>query len=1044
MRMTYRRSLRLAGCAALLLGVAAGSASAQTAEITGRVQDGSHAIVPGVVVTATNENTGIAREARTDANGAYALTFVPSGLYRVTAALAGFQTVTRTGVTLVVGDRVQVDFTLQPSAIAETVMVSGEPSRLSTSPAVATVIDRQFVENIPLNGRSFQSLIALTPGVVLAPSGLTNTGGQFSVNGQRAGSNSFMIDGVSANVSAAPGNFGAQDSSGNLPGLSTLGTTQSLVSIDALQEFRVQTSTYSAQYGRQPGGQVSIVTRSGTNQVHGSAFDFVRNDKLDANDWFANRAGQPKAPERQNNFGATVGGPIRFPGYDGRNRTFFFGSYEGLRLRQPQFNLTNVPTVAMRQGAPASVQPILNAFPLPNGRDLGNGLAEFNSSYADRSQLDAASIRVDHNISRRFTTFGRYNRAPSETAARRANINVANLSATRLVTQTLTLGLTAFLSSGASNQLTVNWSDNEGTAGILMDSFGGAIPAPRATLIPGQFDSGPARASLNLLFPVRSSSSGPNLGYFDDFISSQRQINIVDTFTFRVRSHQIAVGFDYRRLSPTLSANSYFFNGTFVSQQEVNNALLNGASVAQALPTKPRFTNFSAFAQDTIKLSSRLTVDAGVRWDVNPAPDEADGHPPLAVDQIDNYATMRMVGSDVKAWKTVYTNFAPRLGASYQLNQTPGRDTVVRGGFGVFYDTGNDLVQRTFVFYPYIVSRNITGVRVPLDPAQVSPPPLPDLENPQPPFGTFAIFDPNMQSPYTLQWNVAVERALGRNQSVTVSYVGAAGKRLIQTNQANIAAVNPSFTVVQPVSNEADSEYRALQTQFQRRLSRGLQVLGSYTWARALDSDSAGYTLRRPQRGYAAFDVRHVGSAAATYDIPSPGDHPVVRALFSRWSIDAKFTAQSALPLDIVSSAVADPATGELVSIRPNLVEGVPLYVKDPLAPGGRVINRAAFTIPAAGTSGNLTRNQLRGLPLWQLDFATNREFVVRSQFRVQFRVEAFNLLNHPNFGAIQTLLTASNFGQATSMMNRNLGGISQLYQIGGPRSFQLALKIKF
>ena len=746
--MTFWRAVRLAGCAALFLNIVAVQASAQTAEVTGRVVDASKAVVPGAMIKAVNDDTGLAREARTDGSGTYLLTFVPPGRYQLIASMAGFQNVTRTGIVLVVGDRVQVDFTLQPGAVAETVTVTTEPSRVSTSPAVATVIDRQFVENIPLNGRSFQSLIALTPGVVLVPSGLTNTGGQFSVNGQRAGSNSFMVDGVSANFSAAPGNFGAQDSSGNLPGLSTFGTTQSLVSVDALQEFRVQTSSYSAQYGRQPGGQISIVTRSGTNQMHGSLYDYFRNEKLDANDWFANRAEQGKAPQRQNNFGGTFGGPLRIPGlYDGRSRTFVFGSYEGLRLRQPQFNLTNVPTLAMRQSAPAAVQPILNAFPLPNGRDLGNGLAESTGSYSDPSELDATSIRVDHSIGRGLSTFARYNYAPSETSTRRANINLANLSATRLVTQTLTAGFTAVTSSGASNQFTFNWSDNNGIAAIEQDTFGGSTPAPRSVLVPAQFDSGPARGSLNLLFPIRTSTSAPNLGYFNEFLSSQRQINIVDTFAFQVKSHHLVMGFDYRRLAPTIASNSYFFNGTFVSQAEVQNSLLNGGSVAQSLPTEPRFTNFSAYVQDTMKLAARLTVDAGFRWDVNPAPDEANGHRPLAVDQIDNYATMRMIGAGEPLWKTRYWNVAPRLGAAYQLVQTPGRDAVVRGGFGVFYDTGNDLVQRTFIFFPYLVSRNITGVRVPLDPVQVAPPPLPNLENPLPPFGTFAIFDPHLRSP---------------------------------------------------------------------------------------------------------------------------------------------------------------------------------------------------------------------------------------------------------------------------------------------------------
>jgi len=1045
MRVSYRRATEFAACLVIALTGATGIAQAQTAELTGRVRDSQQGAVRDAIVIALNEATSVVREARTDDSGLYRMPSLLPGRYQVTVSFTGFQSVTRSGISLVVGERIEVDFSLQPSTLEETITVTAEPSRLSTSAVVATVVDRQFVENMPLNGRSFQSLIALTPGVVIAASGLTNTAGQFSVNGQRAGSNSFMVDGVSANFSAAPGNFGAQDSSGNLPGLSTFGTTQSLVSVDALQEFKVQTSSYSAQYGRQPGGQISIATRSGTNQLHGTVFDYFRNDTLDANDWFANRAGVPKPPQRQNDFGGTAGGPVRLPSlYDGRNRTFFFASYEGLRLRQPQFNLTNVPTMALRQSAPAGMQAILNAFPQPNGRDLGNGLAEFTGSYSDPSSLDAASLRIDHSLSRRLSMFGRYHRARSGSEIRRANIDLASISVTNLLTQTLTVGLTFSKSTGATNQLTVNFSDNDGVAGIVLDDFGGAMPAPRSVLVPASLDSPAARGSLNLLFPIRTATSNPNLSYFDNFISAQRQVNIVDTFSFSFGAHRIVTGFDYRHLAPTLASNSYFINGSFATQQEVLNGIVPGASVTQSLPTKPRFMNFSAFLQDTIRVGSRITLDVGARWDVNPPPSEANGNSPLAVDQIDNYATIRLAPAGTRLWKTRLGNVAPRLGASYQLNNTPGRDSVLRGGVGLFYDAGNDILQRTFVFFPYLVSRNVTNVALPLDPAQVAPPPLPNMSNPTPPYGTFGIFDPNLRAPYTVQWNVALEQSIGRHQSVTVSYVGASGKRLLQANQATISTLNPLFTTIQPVDNGADSEYRALQTQFQRRLTRGLQVLGAYTWSRAIDTDSTGSTLRKPQRGYANFDVRHVGTAAATYAIPGAVSNRVARALLSRWSLDAKLTMQSALPVDVVASTVPDPATNDVTNVRPNIVPGVPLYLDDATAPGGRVINRAAFTIPAAGTSGNLGRNQLRGFPLKQIDFAVHREFPLAGQARLQFRAEAFNVLNTPNFGAIQTALTATNFGQATNIMNRQLGGISQLYQAGGPRSVQLALKVLY
>ena len=262
-------------------------------------------------------------------------------------------------------------------ATTESVTVkAGQLNINTTNGAVSTVVDRQFVENMPMNGRSFQTLIELTPGVV--PTGSAG-GGAFAVDGQRVDSNSFYVDGVSANFgSSATGSsvngIGTSYASGTTPGLAGQGTTQTLASVDAMEEFRVQTSTYSAEYGRQPGGQISIVTRSGTNSYHGTLFDYLRNTIFDANNWFSNFNRQPRPPEHQNDFGGVLGGPIRIPGlYNGKDRTFFFFSYEGLRLDLPTFNLSNVPTPTLRQSAPASLQPILNAFPLPNGMDLEMG-----------------------------------------------------------------------------------------------------------------------------------------------------------------------------------------------------------------------------------------------------------------------------------------------------------------------------------------------------------------------------------------------------------------------------------------------------------------------------------------------------------------------------------------------------------------------------------------------------------------------------------------------------------------------------------------------
>jgi hypothetical protein len=1037
----------------LLITAAAQSA---TATLSGEVVDQNGAVVPGANVTVTNNGTGQSRHATTNDSGNFTVPLLPPGTYSIGAQREGFAPVRVPDLILNVGDQKALQIQLKAGDVNATVTVDSNVETVRTDGSVGTVVDQQFVANIPLNGRSFQSLITLTPGVVVVPAGIANTAGQFSVNGQRASANGFTVDGVSANVGAVSGNFGGAYTSGNLPGLTTFGTTQSLVSVDALQEFKIQTSSYAAEYGRQPGGQISIVTRSGTNQFHGSLFDYLRNDVFDANDWFANANQQAKAAERQNDFGGTLSGPLllpRFgeggqqPRYNGRNRTFFFFSYEGLRLRLPQFNLTNVPTLALRQQAPTVIQPLLNGFPLPNGKDLGNGLAEFTSGYSDPSSLDATSIRVDHAFNGKLTLFARYNQAPSQSIFRRADVSLSQLQSNQLSAQTITLGATASLTRRISNDLRVNYSSNGAYFARVLDDFGGAVPPPRSLLIPSQYDSGAPQGTVQLNFSGRTSTSVPSLSILGNFVSSQHQFNVVDNFSYAVGSHQLKFGLDFRRLSPILGFNSYLLQTTFASRQQVLAASAGDAVVAGQIRMFPVFLNFSAYAEDTWRISRRVTLDFGLRWEVNPAPSEQNGNIPTVVTQIDNLATMQLAPLGTKLWNTTYNNFAPRLGFAWQVSQAPGREVVVRGGFGVFYDTGNDLAAQNFngARYPYGFSRTISNVGYPLSPTQVAPAPLPIQTGLPLPYPAFFVFDPALRLPYTLQWNFAVEQSLGKSQTFTVSYVGAAGRRLLQETQLSLARINPSFTSIFLTRNSASSDYDALQAQFQRRLSRGLQALVSYTWSHALDDDSASTRPGRvAQRGNASFDVRQVFAAAATYDITSPTTSPLARAILGHWSIDTTVHAQSALPVDLIAATLTNPADGSIINVRPNVQAGTPWYIDDPTVPGARRINRAAFSTPAAGQSGTLGRNQVRGLGAWQVDSALRRQFKLTEKVNLQFRAEAFNLFNHPNFGTVQTSLTAQNFGQATGMLNRQLGGISQLYQIGGPRSFQFALKLLF
>lgn len=1027
------------------------SAQSPTATLTGTVTDQNDAVVPGVNIAVISIAQGFQRSTVTDHEGAFIVPLLPAGNYTVKAEREGFSPAEARDVILNVNDRVVLKIRLKVGNIdSQTVDVLDAPALIDQSPAVGTTVDQQFVANLPLNGRSFQSLIALTPGVVMVPGSSLNNVGQFSVNGQRANANYFTVDGVSANTGNGVGTVPGQATSGTLPGLTTFGGTNSMVSVEAMQEFQVQTSTYSAEYGRAPGGQISIVTRSGSNEFHGSLFDYVRNDKFDANNWFANRAGQPRPPERQNDFGGTFGGPVllpRFgeggsqPWYDGRNRTFFFVSYEGLRLRTPKFALTNVPSVNLRQTATPAMRPILQAFPLPNGQILANGFAEFSASYSDGQTLDATSIRIDHAAGNRLTLFGRYNIAPSHGESRDAASNLSTIFGTDLRQEVFTVGATMMFTPAISNELRVNYTRNEGKFFQEQDSFGGAVPVPREVLLPPQF--APAESNSNgsatFFLPGMSTAFGPQAA-INNSTTAQRQVNIIDTLLLTTGAHQWKVGADYRRLTPIISPRAYTLGLIFFTPAELTNAVASIASISAGAETRPIYHEFSAFARDTWRVTQRLTLDLGFRWDLNPAPSEANDNDPLAIINADDPRALALAPRGTPLWQTTFNNFAPRFGVAYRIFETPGREAVVRGGFGVFYDTGNSQGSAGFERYPFVPTTTRPNVALPLSPAQVAPPPFTIA----PRHGVIITSDPDLKLPYTLHWNFAWEQSLGREQSLTTTYVGNAGRRLLVQRTLTLTAFNPNFSDVRLITNDASSDYHALQAQFQRRLSRGIQALVSYTWAKAIDVVSTDVVSNLLLRGPSDFDIRHNLSGAVTYDVPAPKQTGVLGAILRQWSIDTRFNAQSALPLNVVSGIILDPSDGTQIARRANLIAGVPVYLDDPSAPGGRVINRAAFAIPPPNQQGNLGRNIIRALPAWQIDMALRRQFNLTEKLNLQLRAEAFNIFNHPNFGAINNSLTSTTFGQATNMLGSQLTGLNPLYQIGGPRSMQFALIVRF
>jgi hypothetical protein len=1032
-------------------------AQSPNGNINGLVSDPSSAAVVGAEIVAVNDVTGVQYTTKTNGEGIYVLPNLPPGPYRVQVSKIGFKTLIKPDIVLNVQDSLSINFTLLVGAFHEIVTVEGGATLVNTESAtVSTVVDRQFAENLPMNGRSFQTLIDLTPGVVVTSSN-PNDGGQFSVNGQRASANYWMVDGVSANIGIGTSKVLGNGFGGSLGSFSVSGGTNSLVSVDALQEFRIQTSTYAPEFGRTPGAQISIVTRSGTNQFHGTLFDYLRNDLFDANDWFADNMHLPKPEERQNDFGGTFSGPLI------RNRTFFFFSYEGLRLRLPQVGITTVPDLSARQNAAPGLRPYLNAFPIPNGPDnLETGIAGFNQSFSSRSTLNASSMRVDHHVGNGLTLFGRYNYSPSELAQPGSgNAPLSDVNTNQITTQTATLGSTWEISPSIVNDLRFNYSRTEASSYYNLDSLGGAVPLPTLP-----FPS-PFTVQNGLFFFDIFSLTHSNMFVGKNTRNLQRQINLVDNLTVQKGAHALKFGMDFRRLSPLSNPQAYQQFAYFSDVTSAETGALEFSLLGSLTRATLLFRNLGAFAQDTWRVTTRLTLTYGIRWDIDVAPASLEGPnvPAVTGFNLNNLSQLALAGPGRPSFKTRYSNVAPRVGMAYSLFPNRVWQTVLRGGFGVFYDLASSEIGNLLNGgYPYYANAFNFGGTFPLDPAMALPPPITSagLKN-----FTFYAIDPNLELPYTLQWNCAVEQALGKQQTLSASYIGSVGRRLLQTEFIN--SPNPNFGYVNAVGNAATSDYNALQIQFQRRLSDGLQALASYTWSHSIDDASAGSagttgnafvpgSAAATNRGSSDFDIRNAISVGITYDIPTVGLASFVGPVLRGWSVQAVLQARSAAPVDLWNSQFEYLSNGALTNVRPNVVPGQPFYLYSSQYPGGKALNPAAFTNPTIDPNtglplqeGDLGRNSLRGFGASQWDFAVHRDFPIHERLKLQFRAELFNILNHPNFGPPVTDLSNPQFGKSIQMLgqslnNGNLGGgaLDPLYQIGGPRSVQLALKLMF
>lgn len=1008
--MSARRFLPALACLAALAPLSA----QHTTHLSGLILDASGATVPGALVSVVSEETGFRRATQSQPDGGYIVASLEPGVYKVTVRKEGFRAVVRFGVRLEVSQAARVDFTLALGSMQEVIVVEGAAPPLNSEDAsLGAQVAREEIERLPLNGRGLLSLLELAPGTIVTPA-TRGEAGQFTANGQRPNTHYFTVDGVSANTGVSGGGLPAQSTGGALPGMTAFGSLHSLISLEALQEFRVQTSTAAPEFGRLPGAQVSLSSRSGSNQLHASLLYYFRHERLDANDWFANRHGDGRAPLRVNDFGGTLGGPIR------RNRTFFFLSYEGMRLRQPFAWRSPVPSLSARESAPDWVQLLLNLFPAPNGPELGPDLAEWTGRNHRPSRLEVGSLRLDHAVTSRITAFGRYNDSPSTSEFGSTQVSLLNLRSRGLtfglnlrVRPEVILDLRMNASSASADSL---WSQNNPRA------------YPACYLEPVTSHLLGLQGACDYLLRFSIAGVG-QLTWGREGKRAQAQLQILQTASLNRGAHSVRLGADYRRLAPTRQDATATLSVIAESLEDLSAGrnLWIANSGPQAAVTVLKET--SLFAQDTWRAAPRLTATYGLRWEFSSA--SLPSQPAYYLDPLEGYA----VTARRSLWPPAHRNFAPRVGLAYRPT-AEGR-TVVRAGVGLYYDSSLSFATD-----------------------QINGGPFNLWQYGNPKYAPFPMllsygFMPDLRLPFVLHSSVSVQHAFGDREVVSVGYVGAVGHRLVRREMGGPGSTELVWLAL--ATNHGSSGYHGLQLQYRRRLARNFQALLSYAWSHSIDDSSSDSVLywagsglhRASDRGSSDFDVRQALTAAFTYEIRSSPPVTRLTRFLRNWAMDGMFRARTGFPINVLDAEFFR-GVSFANAFRPDLAAGQPVWITDHSAPGGTRLNRAAFQAAPDSVQGGLGRNAISGLGMSQLDLALRREFSVGGQRFLQLRLEAFNALNQANFADPVRFLVSPLFGHSTSTLNLMLGtgspgsGLAPMFQTGGARSLQVALRFRF
>ena len=1069
---------------ALLVLICPAFAAGQDAELRGVVKDESGAIVPGASVTAAHTATRVQRTLATDASGRYVFSLLAPGSYDLTVELAGFQNVRQSGIVLDAGAAIEADVMLHAASVVETVEVSSG-TVIDAAPGGSLLLDRAFLSNIALDGRTLQALVQLAPGVVPVGDGL------ISVDGNRTTSNYVTIDGVSANINVsrgggrpAPGlNFrigatGDTDTSAGGANAVLGGFTggSDIIQLEAVEQVRVETSAYPAQYGRQPGAQVQLVSRSGTNQFTGSAFDYLRDSRLDAHDWFSNANPAARRPVRytQQQYGGVFGGPIV------KDRAFFFLSYEGrLKDNPPMVRQVRVPTLELRTntGLSPEVLRLLNAYPLPEGPEFldsqgrQTGAAPFYDANPLRQGSNAYSVKIDRSFGPRLLLTGRWNQGLSNLTT----YALAQKGTRATDARTLTVSARSVMRARLLNEWSINFSRNAADNGNELTDRYDVTPLDERALLP---DFAPASSSILVSLP------GSVLDYTlgSSIANRQVQMNLVDNLSWNTGRHSMRYGVDLRRLAPVYGPTEYRSTVSFNSLASLLANRADQLAIASSDRVRIAVIAFSAYAQDTFRLSSRLTLDYGLRWEVNPPPKGLD-KPLYTLTGFPDLTALQLAPAGTPLYPTRWREIAPRVSASYRLRQRGAQTTVARSSYGLYYDLGTGATATAARMFPY--NRTVRRINVPFpaeDRLSAAAPPL----SLNPPFTgqDFTVVDSRATLPRTAEWSVGIDHDFGAAQRLSATYTGHSARRLLRRYFYAFDAlrpVNPAFPGARLNITRNDpgwgdsSDYHALQVQYNRRLSRGLQALANYTLSRATDSGSDDATLNLVDNatkpsfydGYSRFDRRHALNLSAMYSVPAPR---VARAVLGGWSTNFNVRVQSAQPLTI-TYGYQDPVDLVNYTYRVDIVPNQPIWLEDGKAPGGRRLNPAAFQLPASAigagtrnqvTHGNEMRNGLRGFGSVQADMTLQRDIAIAGRRTVQLRAEAHNVFNHPNFSqpdaSIGTVIGATGQFNPAALFGGRPGGAPGLpggrggsafgfgaaQSTGGARSLQLALRFTF